>query len=190
MERFFAAIQTRDHAAIAACYCEDATFEDIAFRLEGRRSIHTMWRMIAGSDMRVDYNIVSAAERQGEARWTADYTFRKNPDAKGRPIQNKVRSTFTFRDGLIARQVDHCDALRWALQAMGPLLGVLSWMFPSVRRRVARQRLENSPRKRRSILEVRACRLRRLNQAEKCWLLRLNRPGFVGNCNQSAGTGR
>lgn len=142
LESFFAAIQAREHAAIAACYCEDATFQDIAFRLEGRRSIHTMWRMIAASDMRVDYTVVSATERQGEACWTADYTFRDSPGAEGRPVHNKIRSTFTFRDGLIARQVDHCDPLRWGFQALGPFRGVISWIFPWVRRRAARRKLK------------------------------------------------
>ncbi len=142
LERFFAAVQRRDHEAIAACYHEDATFEDIAFVLNGRRSIHAMWHMIAGSDMRVAYTVEGAAEREGNARWTAEYTFRDSPDALGRPVRNEICSTFSFRNGLIARQVDRCDALRWGVQALGPVRGVLSWLLPAIRRRTARGKLD------------------------------------------------
>lgn len=35
----------------AACYHPDATFEDIAFPLRGKKQIHGMWHMIAETDL-------------------------------------------------------------------------------------------------------------------------------------------
>ncbi|MCW8087923.1 nuclear transport factor 2 family protein [Sabulicella glaciei] len=142
LERFFAAVQRRDHEAIAACYTEDATFEDIAFSLSGRSEIHAMWRMIAASDLRMTYVVEDASRQEGHARWTADYTFRSAPDAPGRPVHNELRSSFAFRDGRIARQVDECNALRWGVQALGPVPGVLSTLLPVLRRRAARRKLD------------------------------------------------
>ncbi len=41
---------------MAACYHEDATFSDIAFRLKDRNEIRSMWHMICtkGIDVKVD----------------------------------------------------------------------------------------------------------------------------------------
>ncbi len=111
LERFFAAVQRRDHQAVAACYDEGATFEDIAFALSGRRRIHAMWHMIARSDMRLTYAIEHAGAGEGVARWTAEYTFRDRDGSPGRHVRNEVRSTFTIADVQILRQVDRCDAV-------------------------------------------------------------------------------
>lgn len=142
LERFYAAVQRHDHEAIAACYTEDASFQDIAFSLSGRGEIHAMWRMIAASDLRMTYVVEDAGTQEGHARWTADYTFRAAPDAPGRPVHNELRSSFTFRDGRIARQVDACSALRWGMQALGSVRGVLSTLLPVLRRRAARRKLD------------------------------------------------
>ncbi|WP_207537817.1 nuclear transport factor 2 family protein [Sabulicella rubraurantiaca] len=143
LERFFAAVQRRDHETIASCYTEDATFEDIAFSLSGRSEIHAMWRMIAASDLRVTFVVEDASTQEGHARWTADYTFRAKPDAPGRPVHNELRSSFAFRDGRIARQVDESNALRWGMQALGPVRGVISTLLPFLRRRAARRKLDD-----------------------------------------------
>jgi len=58
------------------------------------------------------------------ARWTARYRFR------GRPVTNRVRSMFAFRDGRIVRHYDHFSLWRWAAQALGPWGAALGWFGP------------------------------------------------------------
>lgn len=143
MHRFFAAVTELNHEEIAACYDEEAIFEDIAFSLVGRDRIHDMWRMIATSDLRVIYSIERAGAGEGKARWTAKYTYRDKPEDPGRPVQNHVQSTFSIRGGRIVRQTDECNALRWGVQALGLFRGVLSWLLPGIRRRAAIRKLNH-----------------------------------------------
>ena len=78
-----------------------------------------------------------ADETGGEARWTARYTFSRT----GRPVVNRVRGLFAFRDGLIVRHYDHFPFWRWARQALGPVGVLLGWSAPlkwMIRRRAAR----------------------------------------------------
>jgi ketosteroid isomerase-like protein len=44
--RFYAAFARLDGEAMQACYATDATFQDEAFTLEGRRQVGGMWRML------------------------------------------------------------------------------------------------------------------------------------------------
>ena len=39
IRRLYAALKAGDHRAAAACYADGATFEDIAFRLQGKAAI-------------------------------------------------------------------------------------------------------------------------------------------------------
>ena len=66
----------------------------------------------------------------GPRCWIADYTFRDT----GRKVRNDLRSKFAFKDGLIIHQRDDCDAWSWGMQALGPVKGALSWLFPGKRR--------------------------------------------------------
>ncbi len=127
LDRFYRGVQDHDHQSVAACYHPNATFKDIAFDLSGKKMIYAMWHMIAGTDLRIKYNVEQANETTGSARWHADYTFRDT----GRKVHNKLSSTFQFRDGLILGQVDDCNALRWGIQALGPARGFGSCLIPS-----------------------------------------------------------
>ena len=42
ISQWLAAYQRGDHAGMAECYHEQATFEDIAFQLSGKKQIHAM----------------------------------------------------------------------------------------------------------------------------------------------------
>ena len=55
---------------------------------------------------------------------------------------NDLKSNFTFKDGLIIDQRDDCNALSWGIQALGPVKGVFSWLFPGKRRRKAMDKLQ------------------------------------------------
>ena len=68
IERFYAAFQKRDGAAMAACYHANARFRDPVFELEGAR-VGAMWKMLTsrGTDLRVEFGNVSADAASGAA---------------------------------------------------------------------------------------------------------------------------
>jgi ketosteroid isomerase-like protein len=137
IERFYAAFDRRDGAAMAALYAPDATFTDPVFgRLEGEQP-GVMWQMLTGraDDLRVELVEHEGDERTGSARWIARYTFTQT----GRPVVNDVTSTFRFADDdLIREQVDRFGFYAWARQALGTRGALLGWM-PQTRLSVQRQ---------------------------------------------------
>lgn len=44
--RLYDAVERNDPAAAAACYAENARFEDVGFQLEGRAAIGRMWDLV------------------------------------------------------------------------------------------------------------------------------------------------
>jgi ketosteroid isomerase-like protein len=138
LERFYAAFDRRDGDAMAACYTHDAHFSDPVFTdLHGAQP-GQMWRMLTANaqDLRVELLSHSAEVATGSARWRADYVFSQT----GRNVTNEVHSTFRFRDGLIADQVDDFSFWRWSRQALGPpgvLIGWTPFLRNPVRRRAA-----------------------------------------------------
>jgi len=132
IERFYAAFQRRDGAAMAACYHANARFCDPVFELEGAR-VGAMWKMLTsrGTDLRVEFGNVSADAASGGADWQARYKF----SATGRPVHNIISARFRFAEGLIIEHVDTFDFWRWARQALGPVGLLLGWS-PMVRGKV------------------------------------------------------
>ena len=127
IDRLYAAMDAGDGAAMAACYTEDATFEDPAFgHLEDGRG-QAMWKMLC---LASEGNLkVTVTDRKAEpggtgtAHWLADYTFTET----GRPVHNDVQASFIFRDGLIAAHRDVFDLRVWAGQALGTVPGLLGY---------------------------------------------------------------
>lgn len=140
LEKLFQALQSKNHATIADCYHQDASFIDIAFDLRGKKQIHAMWHMICDTDIKLTYNVENADERSGTARWEADYTF----DDKGtkRKVHNELKSSFEFKEGLIIKHTDDCDTRKWAVQALGPVKGLAAWLLPPMRRKTAEAKLQ------------------------------------------------
>jgi ketosteroid isomerase-like protein len=136
LHRFYAAFGRRDGAAMAACYTPDATFSDPVFVGLHDGQPGAMWLMLTkrSPDLTVELVDTQADDSRGSAHWIAHYTFGK----AGRPVVNDVRSTFRFRDGLIAEQVDMFDFRRWAKQALGPTGALLGWA-PALRASVRRK---------------------------------------------------
>ena len=132
LESFYAAFARRDWAHMAACYHPQAGFRDEIFDLEGKR-IAAMWRMLleSGKDMRVEARDFSVAGEEGQARWTAEYTF----PGTGRKVRNVVAARLQFKDGLIYRHRDSFGFWRWVRQAVGPSGFFLGWM-PRVQQKV------------------------------------------------------
>ena len=141
IEELYRALDAGDGEKMASLYAPDATFADPAFgRLDGAE-VGDMWRMLCeqAQDLSVTASDVTADDHEGSAQWVATYTF----TATGRPVENRVRAAFRFRDGLIADHRDEFSMWRWSRQALGPaafLLGSNPLGQALVRRR-ARGRL-------------------------------------------------
>lgn len=135
IQRFYAALGRRDGDAMAACYADDATFDDPAFSLRGPE-VGDMWRMLCtrGKDLAVEASGIAADEQSGKAHWVATYTF----SGTGRRVVNRIDARFAFRDGLIVQHVDSFDLWRWSSQALGPVGRLLGWS-PLIRNRVRAQ---------------------------------------------------
>lgn len=128
VRQFFAGLARRDAEAMAACYHPDIFFSDPVFpRLRGAEAAD-MWRMLLARapDLAVTLEEAGADAEGGTARWTARYAFGR----ARRPVVNRVRSMFAFRDGLICRHYDHFSFARWAAQALGPAGIALGWFAP------------------------------------------------------------
>lgn len=134
--RFYEAFSKRDHATMAACYAEDATFSDPVFpALQGAR-IGGMWRMLCerGGDLELTFSGVRGTADGGGAHWEATYTF----SATGRKVHNVIDATMTIKDGKIVDHVDVFDFYRWSKMALGMPGLILGWT-PIVRNKVRGQ---------------------------------------------------
>jgi ketosteroid isomerase-like protein len=128
IREFYAAFAARDAEAMARCYHRDVFFSDPVFpRLRGREA-SDMWRMLLSraTDLQVTLDEAAGDAEGGTAHWTARYTFTRT----GRPVVNRVRAMFAFRDGLIVRHYDSFSFWRWASQALGPAGKLLGWFGP------------------------------------------------------------
>lgn len=132
----YEAFARKDHAAMAACYHDSATFGDPVFLQLDADQTRAMWKMfcIGGSDLTVTHSDVAASGDTGSARWQAHYTFAPTK----RPVQNKITASFSFKDGLIIEHRDSFDLYAWTRMALGPLGTFLGWT-PIVRGQVRGQ---------------------------------------------------
>ena len=136
IERFYAAFNERDGAAMAACYAPDVSFSDPVFPDLRGSDAGTMWRMLTSraTDLRIDLLEHEADDERGSAHWVAHYTFAQT----GRPVVNDVRASFRFGAGLIVQHRDEFDFHRWARQALGASGRLLGWT-PLVRNAVRKR---------------------------------------------------
>jgi hypothetical protein len=120
LDKLFTSLDKHDDRAMASCYHDSAHFRDIAFDLDGRKQIHSMWAMICDGDIRVQFEILEANDRFGRVKLVDTYTFGTSKDSlrPGRPIRNSIESSFIFKDGLILRHDDDCDPKAWAKSAL------------------------------------------------------------------------
>jgi ketosteroid isomerase-like protein len=138
IERFYAAFEARDGAAMAACYAPGAHFSDPVFPDLNGSEPGTMWTRLTSraSELRIELLGREADDARGSAHWRAHYVFSQT----GRPVVNDVRATFRFAGGLIAEHHDEFGFHRWSRQALGApglLLGWTPLLKASVRRRAA-----------------------------------------------------
>ncbi|MGZ5848136.1 MAG: nuclear transport factor 2 family protein [Ramlibacter sp.] len=145
LQSLYAAFARLDAAAMAACYVDDAMFDDEVFSLHGRREVAGMWTMLCeaaraqGDGWRLVVEGVQARDGVGRAHWQAWYRFGDT----GRPVHNCAEASFTFAsDGRIARHRDRFAFWRWSRQALG-LPGVLLGWSPMLRDKVRVQAAAN-----------------------------------------------
>jgi ketosteroid isomerase-like protein len=139
--RFYAAFAALDADRMAACYADDARFEDPVFTLAGREAIGAMWRMLCeavrangGGPWRLAARDIAADDRNGRAHWEAWYRF----SATGRDVHNVVDARLEFRHGLIAGHRDDFPFWAWSRQALGAPGWLLGWT-PMLRAKVRAQ---------------------------------------------------
>ena len=141
--RFYAALNAKDGAAMAASYAPDGTFEDPAFGRLNADEAGAMWRMLTSraGDLTVEVSEITADDRTGSAHWVAHYTFTQT----GRRVVNDIHASFRFADGLIVEHEDRFDWWRWARQALGPAGLLMGWnpLFHNAVRKKARGTLSD-----------------------------------------------
>jgi ketosteroid isomerase-like protein len=130
IESFYAAFQSLDAEAMAACYAPDIRFEDPAFGPLHGREAGDMWRMLLGraDDFTLAVSDIKAVGQSASAHAVARYTY----SATGRFVVNDIHTRFAIRDGLIAEQTDSFDLWRWTRQALG-IKGLLFGWTPQMR---------------------------------------------------------
>jgi hypothetical protein len=135
IERFYAAFAQLDGEAMQACYAEDATFDDEAFSLKGRREVGGMWRMLCDATKakgRDHWKLQVSQVTPNSAHWEAHYKF----SATGRLVLNKIDARFEFNpQGLITRHRDRFNFWTWSRQALG-LPGLLLGWSPFLKAKV------------------------------------------------------
>ena len=136
IKSLYAALNAHDGDAMAACYSEDAVFEDPAFGVLRDGRVRDMWRMLCSRTE--DLTVELREHGDQSARWIATYTLQT-----GRKVVNDVRARFEFGpDGLIVDHRDAFDLRLWSAQALGPpvsLLGYTPLLGVMIRRTTARQ---------------------------------------------------
>ena len=138
IETLYAAFARLDSDAMAACYAENARFDDAAFSLAGRREIGGMWRMLCEAVQakgREVWKLEVSAITDNSAHWEPQYRF----SATGRMVHNIIDAQFEFDSaGLIVRHQDTFDFWRWSRQALGAPGMLLGWT-PFLRGKVRAQ---------------------------------------------------
>lgn len=136
IDRFYSAFASGDHATMASCYTDEATFSDPVFPNLSADEARAMWRMFttSGNEIVVNHSEVKADDRSGSAHWDAVYRFPKT----GRQVHNHITASFLFRDGKIVRHRDDFDLYAWTRMALGPVGTLLGWS-PLVKGQVRKQ---------------------------------------------------
>jgi hypothetical protein len=142
LTKFYTAFANLDADTMAACYADNATFDDPAFSLQGREQVGGMWRMLCTATKakgmahwKLEFSGIEADTAGGRAHWEAHYLF----SATGRLVHNIIDGEFTFTpEGLIATHRDHFNFWRWSRQALGTPGVLLGWT-PFLRTKVQAQ---------------------------------------------------
>jgi ketosteroid isomerase-like protein len=139
VRKLYESVKRGDAAAAAECYCDDASYRDIAFDLRGKPDIAAMWRLVCSRGVEVEYCDIRTEGSEVKGRWVFNYRFHGT-----NPVNNPMDSTFIFRDGKILVHHDHASRWNWARQALGIPKGALVTVLPFILRKEAMEELETS----------------------------------------------
>lgn len=125
IKTFYEAFAQRNAEAMAACYHDEAIFNDPAFKNLNSQEVKAMWKMLceAGKDLEITYSNIKATAQEGSCVWQARYTFSRT----GRKVHNIITASFIFKEGKILKHTDHFSFYRWSRQAFGVLGWLLGW---------------------------------------------------------------
>jgi len=127
--RLFRALNDLDYETAGALYRDDAVFSDPVFPELHGEEVRMMWRMLLEfsdslsmkvSNIRVDGNAATAD-------WEASYLYGKEK----RPVLNRVKARFEFKDGGIFRHTDSFSLPRWISMAHGWGKGAAALLPPA-----------------------------------------------------------
>jgi hypothetical protein len=136
VQKFYEAFKLSDPTGMAACYRDDATFNDLAFNLTGKSNISYMWHFVCHREPRVWFGCIRTVGPEVKAHWVADYKFQGE-----RQVNYDIDSRFTIRDGLIKEHHDEASRWVWSRQALGFPKDIVVTLFPSVLRMKAKAEL-------------------------------------------------
>jgi hypothetical protein len=136
IQRFYVAFQASDADGMAACYRDNASFQDIAFKLIGKPNIADMWRFVCHRQPRIWFGCIRTVGTEVKAHWVADYKFQGK-----RQVNYGIDSRFTIRDGLIQEHHDEASRWVWSKQALGFPKDIVVTLLPFVLRIKARAEL-------------------------------------------------
>lgn len=131
IQTLYSAFAELDTEGMAACYAENASFQDEAFQLQGKTEIMGMWSMLCdavkanGRDVwKLSYSQVQSDGKIGSAHWEPIYRF----SATGRMVHNVIDAEFSFdAQGKILTHRDRFDFWSWSRQALGAPGLLLGW---------------------------------------------------------------
>jgi hypothetical protein len=137
VQRLYESVKQGDASAAAECYCDDASYRDLAFDLKRKPEIAAMWRFVCSRGVRVEYRDIRSEGSEVKGHWVFDYKFHGT-----RPVNNEMNSTFEFRDGKILVHHDDGNRWEWAKQALGTPKAALVTVLPFILRIQAMKELE------------------------------------------------
>ena len=137
VQRLYESVKRGDATAATECYCDDASYRDIAFDLKGKPDIGAMWRLVCSRGVKVEYGDIRTEGSEVKGHWVFNYKFHGT-----NPVTNPMDSTFIVRDGKIVVHHDHASRWNWARQALGIPKGALVTVLPFILRKQARKELD------------------------------------------------
>lgn len=128
VKSLYEALQRRDGDAMAACYADDARFNDPVFGDLNGDEVGGMWRMLCKRAVDLDVKLRDLHAKAGfvSATWECRYLY----GSTGRPVVNIGQARFAVRDGKIMQHVDEWSFHAWAGQALGWKGKSLGWTKP------------------------------------------------------------
>ncbi len=75
VRRLYECLNAGDAAGAAECYCDDATFHDIAFDLQGKDDIAAMWGLVCNQLKEFWYRDIHTEGEVVKGRWYCRYEF-------------------------------------------------------------------------------------------------------------------